>query len=144
MKTQILYRLTKDGDSLNTFHNLCDNISPTLVLVESIDGYKFGGYTTLSWDTFSHGKKDDKTFLFSLNKNKIFKKREDKLKERDIYCSSSYGPDFGGNDLYFNNNMKECYSCAPYYFLNNKDLANNYNNDKIEIKEIEIYKIIFE
>ena len=32
VKTELLMRLSRDGDSVQTFHNLCDNISPTLVL----------------------------------------------------------------------------------------------------------------
>ena len=74
IKFELLYRLTKDGDSISTFHNKCDNISPTLVLAESLDGYKFGGFTTCTWDTKSQDKNDGKTFLFSLNKNQKFQK----------------------------------------------------------------------
>ena len=37
-----------------------------------------------------------------------------------------------------------CYSNEKFYLLNKRDLANNYNKIKIEIKEIEAYKIILE
>ena len=143
-KTEILYRLTEDGDSVNTFHSLCDGISPTIVLVESSKGYKFGGYTISTWETSDSfkEKKDDKTFLFSLNKNKLFRKV--KLNERDIYFSSEYGLAFGNGDLYFRKTMKVCYSNPEYYFLINRELADNYNTNEIGIKEVEVYKIIFE
>ena len=143
IKAQLLYRLSKDGSLIATFHKLCDNISPTLVLIESCKGNKFGGYTTCKWATCGKGQIDGKTFLFSLTKNKIFKKREDKLKERDIYCDMSYGPFFGGNDLIFRDSLENCMSKIPYFFLYNKDLEDNINNS-FEVKEVEVYKILFE
>ena len=40
--------------------------------------------------------------------------------------------------------MKNCYSwkSSQYSFLNDKDLANN-NENSIEVKEVELYKLIF-
>ena len=145
IKSELLYRLTKDGDSISTFHNKCDNISPTLVLAESLDGYKFGGFTTCTWDNKSSDKNDGKTFLFSLNKNQKFEKKYNQYSNRDIYSGdSSYGPYFGYDDLYFYASMKNCYSYKnnQYSFLNDKDLANNKENS-FEVKEVEVYKVIF-
>ena len=144
IKFELLYRLTKDGDSISTFHNKCDNISPTLVLAESLDGYKFGGFTTCTWDTKNQDKKDGKTFLFSLNKNQKFEKKYNLNNSRDIFTYSSVGPFFGFHDLFFYTSMKKCYSYqgTQYYFLNDKDLANN-KEDTFEVKEVEVYKLIF-
>ena len=144
IKFELLYRLTKDGDSISTFHNKCDNISPTLVLAESLDGYKFGGFTTCTWDTKNQDKKDGKTFLFSLNKNQKFEKKYNQNNNRDIYAYSNYGPYFGYADLFFSTSMKNCYSYqgTQYSFLNDKDLANN-KEDTFEVKEVEVYKLIF-
>ena len=145
IKSELLYRLTKDGDSISTFHSKCDNISPTLVLVESLDGYKFGGFTTCTWDITNSDKNDGKTFLFSLNKSQKFDKKYNQHNNRDIYSGdSSYGPFFGYDDLFFIFSMKKCYSYQSnqYSFLNDKDLANN-NKDSFEVKEVEVYKIIF-
>ena len=141
-KTDLLYRLSRDGDSVKTFHELCDNISRTLVLTESNNGNIFGGYTTCKWDCNGGNKKDGKTFLFSLTKNKIFKKRGDRFNERDISCGDSYGPIFGSNDFHFYQTLKKGYSTTPYNFLNHKDLANN-KKDEFDVKEVEIYKVSF-
>jgi hypothetical protein len=144
VRTVLLYRLSRDGDSIKTFHNLCDNISPNLILVESLNGNISGGYTTCTWDTDSGDKKDNKTFLFSLTKDKIFHKRKDQIDQRDIYCDSSYGPVFGGNEFYFDESMKKCFSWYPFYFLDDKDLSDNNENKYFEVKELEVYKIIFD
>ena len=143
IKTKLLYRLSKDGDSIDTFHKLCDNISPTLVLVETTEGRKFGGYTTCIWCSNKGGKKDGKTFLFSFDEKKMYKKKEESKNERDIYCRKDAGPIFGGNDLYFYQNFQKGYSLSPYYFLDNNDLAKNPNDD-FGIAEIEIFKIGFD
>jgi hypothetical protein len=42
-KTSLLYRKSRDGDSYNTFHNLCDNKGTTLVLYKSNEGFIIGG-----------------------------------------------------------------------------------------------------
>ena len=143
IKSKLLYRLTKDGDTVEAFHKLCDNISPTLLLVETPDGKKFGGYTTCAWCMNKGGKKDGKTFLFSFDVKKMFKKKEESKNERDIYCRKDAGPIFGGNDLYFYQTLKKGYSLSPYYFLDNNDLAKN-TKDDFDISEIEIFKVGFE
>ena len=143
IKSKLLFRLSRDGDSVDTFHKLCDEISPTLILVEASNGRKFGGFTTCVWSVNKGGKKDGKTFLFSFDEKKMFKKREESKNERDIYCRKDAGPIFGGNDFYFYQNLKKGYSSSPYYFLEKNDLAKN-TSDDFDIKEVEIYKIGFE
>ena len=143
IKAKLLYKLSKDGDSIDTFHQKCDNNSPTLLLVETTNGRKFGGYTTCVWSVNKGGKKDGKTFLFSLDEKKLYKKKKEHENERDIYCRKDAGPTFGGNDLYFYQTLKKGYSASPYYFLDKNDLAKNIKDD-FDIKEIEIFKICFE
>ena len=143
IKTKILYRLSKDGESVDTFHKLCDNITPTLVLVETAGGRKFGGYTTCVWSQTKGSKKDGKTFLFSFDEKKLYKKKKDCEKERDIYNRKDAGPIFGGNDLYFYQTLKKGYSLSPFYFLDKNDLAKN-TNDDFDIKEIEIFIVGFD
>ena len=146
IKANLLYRLSRDGESFKTFHEKCNNKSPTLIIIESINGQKFGGYTTCTWDGKWTNKFDGQTFLFSLNKNIKFKKKYNLNDNKDIYVDQDCGPWFGRNDLYFEKNMKICYSYKSnqYSFLNDKDLIYNKDDDDIELKEVEIYEIIFE
>ena len=39
IKTELLYRKTRDGDSYNDFHRLCDKKGKTLVLIKCVEGY---------------------------------------------------------------------------------------------------------
>ena len=148
-QTKLLFRLSRDGSSIFNFHSKCDYISPTLVLIESHDQNKFGGYTTASWDMFgSIYKNGTKTFLFSLNKNKKYYRKNNIQFSGDIFSGTrEIGPWFGIHDLYFYGTMNDCYSykysgqCA---FLDGTGLVERTSIDNsIVVKEVEVYQIIF-
>ena len=64
IKAVLLYRLSRDGDKISKFHELCDNKGPTLSLFHVEDGNKGGIYTPLSWDSNFSNKNDRETFIF--------------------------------------------------------------------------------
>ena len=72
VSAELKYRLTRDGADFNTFHNLCDNISPNLLLIKDDKDNIFGGYTKVTWEKRDYQKIDRDCFLFSLNKNKKY------------------------------------------------------------------------
>ena len=43
---QLCYKASVDGDRASTFREKCHGLSPLLVIVETCNGYRFGGYTT--------------------------------------------------------------------------------------------------
>ena len=148
-QTKLLYRLSRDGASIFNFHSKCDYVKPTLLLVESHDRNKFGGYTTASWDMFGGiYKNGTKTFLFSLTKNKKYLRKPNIKYNGDIFSGSrDVGPWFGIHDLYFYGTMNDVYSykysgqCA---FLDGNGLVDRTNVDNsIGVKEVELYQIIF-
>lgn len=148
-QTKLLYRLSRDGASIFNFHSKCDNVSPTLVLIESYDENKFGGYTTATWDMFgSIYKNGTKSFLFSLTRNKKYFRKTNIQFNGDIFSGSrDVGPWFGIHDLYFYGTMNDCYSykysgqCA---FLDGTGLVERTSIDNsIVVKEVEVYQIIF-
>ena len=70
----LLYRGTRDGKDSYNFHECCDDKGPTISIIESEDGSRFGGFTTIDWRS-DEGKLMDRhhqTFLFSLNKLKKY------------------------------------------------------------------------
>ena len=149
-KTKLLYRLSRDGASIFNFHSKCDYKSPTLLLIESHDQDKFGGYTTASWDMFTGDYKNGtKTFLFSLTRNKKYMRKSNIHYNGDIFSGSrDVGPWFGIHDLYFYGTMNDCYSykysgqCA---FLDGNGIVDRTDVDNsIRVKEVELYEIIFD
>jgi len=140
IKSKLLYRLTRDGNSPKTFHEKCDNQGPTLVLTKLKDGRILGGYTPLSWDSSSGQKYDLDSFLFSLTDNKKFPKIN---KEQSINCYSSYGPwfySFGLDSSLSRNQLIICKTNKNYQNAN--EMANLHKkNDNYDITELEVFKI---
>ena len=143
-KTQLLFRKSINGNSFDDFHRLCDNQGKTLVLIQTANNLIIGGYTSKDWDTSEKWYKDDKSFLFSLTKGRIFpiKKNFDAIRG-----SAELGPwfayigfrDRGRNDL----------TQGIFYYRIDDESYENFNeiipNDKkdtyFDVKEVEIYKI---
>ena len=143
IKSELLYRKTKDGDSIDTFHKLCDNKNNTLILIKTTDGILIGGYTPLSWDDYSGYKKDNDTFIFSLTTNNISYK---KCIDYSINCNKEVGPSsccFGlGNTDKKNMSQGKFSSYCSYYTDYSKIIPNN-KIGVFDAAEVEIYKISF-
>ena len=144
IKAELLYRLSENGESYSTFHELCDNKGPTLTLFHVNDGNIVGIYTPLSWDSTSQWKNDNDTFIFNLNKEKKYKKIKS---DSSAYCDNTCGPytaDFGCNKK----NMKSIRHYADYinsYYENGSDILPSNNQTKYyDLLETEVYKIIIE
>jgi len=140
---ELLYRLTRDGDDISTFHALCDNKGPTLALFQTDNENIVGIYTPLSWDSTSGWKSDMDTFIFNLNKNQKYKK----LKEYySIYCESSYGP-YAGN-FGCHKSMKSIIYKVDYinnyYYKYSKIFNSSVGINEYHLFETEVYKIIIE
>ena len=144
VKGELLYRMSRDGDKISKFHELCDNKGPTLTLFETIDGNKGGIYTPLSWDINTNDWKDDlETFLFNLTKNQKYKKIK---KENSIFCGNEHGAWIYSFGFYSCQIMKIQHlgtSINNYYENGAECLPNNNTNTKFfDVKEVEVYKII--
>jgi hypothetical protein len=104
----LLYRATRNGFSSDVFHSKCDGHSNTLTILKAKESqFVFGGFTTVSWDSFSGDNSDPNAFIFSLtNKdNTPLKMKVDPDEhESAICCHSRYGPIFGGYDIIIYNN----------------------------------------
>ena len=91
---KLIYRATRDGSSINEFHSCCDFIPNTLMLVQTTDGYKFGGFTSTGWNNKKGTDIYDKNaFCFSVNLNKIYniKKPENAMHLQSFDCRPSFG-----------------------------------------------------
>jgi len=152
VRFELLYQGSKNGYTVGAFHGKCDNMGPTITVVESHLGKKFGGYTTISWTSSSSGVNvsDTKSFTFSLT-NKMQCLIQDSSKYgKAVYHYSACGPRFGeGADfsIYDNCNLLEkgCYSNGNATYKLPAEVADPktfyagaYN---FAVKEIEVYKV---
>ena len=140
IKAELLYRLSRDGNEFQTFHNLCDNKGITLLLVKLEDGNILGGYTTKDWDTSEKWKQDNNAFVFSLTENvKCITNSYSSYNAN--YCGSSYGPHFDSIQFY-NKKMNEAYICEHCYYNDSSKLHPGKKEDYYKAQEVEVYKII--
>ena len=142
----LLYRASEDGDDLDSFYNKCGNKGPTISLIKTKKGRKFGGFSSVDW-VKNDGKyinyRDNTAFLFSLDNMKKY----DILKpEYSITCySHSYILAYGNNADYhgiYLKNLKgfEDHSNKVYNVSSDFCLSGEKNFDA---EEIEVFQIIF-
>ena len=143
----LLYRGSVDGDSPYIFHSKCDNKGATVTLISTRNGWRFGGYSDVSWESnFQTYKWDYKNstnaFIFSIS----LKKKYNILREKfAIFCYERYGPTFGaGQDITIRENFltenNSCSSPSSYGWMENKNEFNGGDNYFIA-KEVEVYLV---
>lgn len=54
IKWKLLYNPSKGMDTLKHCVDLCYNTASIVVLIETIKGCEFGGYTSVGWETPTH------------------------------------------------------------------------------------------
>ena len=154
---ELLYRATRDGDSLNDFHLKCDNESPTITIIKTENGKIIGGYTKIPWIREDKAFiKDENTFIFSVDsKEKYNVKKELNGKYAVYHCLSSYcccfgycGDDLAIGDKFLQGRNSYCAGNAGGYYTfeasNDKMLGvSEKGKTEFKISELEIFKINF-
>ena len=142
LKFDLLYRKTRDGDSINTFHEKCCNKGPTVSLIKLIDGNIIGGYTPLNFDRSGKWQIDNDSFIFSLTKIKKFGKAG--INSNSIYDAYNYACNF---DTFKFNEKSEMSMSKMYYtganlYYKEGDKILDYDRHKlIDTQEVEILKV---
>ena len=136
----LLYRMSEDGNEFTTFHNKCDNKFPLLFIAKAQNGNKFGGYTSIGWNTSNQYIIDTKSFLFSIDKKKKYAIQDNSA---TIGCYSYRGIDFHNDCYFYQTNMTLCYSNGNHSYLKGigKVLGDNNQKDTFIVEEVEIFKI---
>ena len=137
----LIYKALELGDKAQTFHEKCDNINMSLVLIETDKGVRFGGFTTRSWKGNCLKKFDNKAFVFNLDNNTIFDIIEF---EPAISSYPEFGPVFLGCqikifDNFFSQGGTTCLGGLNY--RTTKDYELNNGQQKYLVKDLEVYRI---
>ena len=138
---KIVYKATELGDRAVTFHQQCDNVDISLILIETVKGVRFGGFTTKNWKGNCEQKVDNDAFVFSVDKNKIYEVIKN---EMAIGCYPKFGPVFFGcqiriYDNFFNKNSTTCHK--KLNFKTNEDYELNNGEQFFTVKDIEVYSV---
>ena len=144
-RLNLLYRGTRDGDRTEDVHKKCDGLKNIIVFMKTEQGNSYGIYSHVGLETRVNYEypNDDKAFLFSLNKTKIYEAIKGKVK----VCWVSYKAGlwiYGAMGFYDNFLNEKSYNLIEG--LSNKfekSKIEDFNSGQNEFKflEIEIYQI---
>jgi hypothetical protein len=141
------------GDFAKDFHERA-NYKHLLILIETIEGNRFGGYTSDNFVPISVGlistsidiqKYDNVAFLYNLDTKKIYDIKEDKV-ETALNCDEYYTLSFGEKDLiiwdYFL--TKGGVSNFPdYYGEGAEPLELTGGEQNFQINSVEVFQVLF-
>ena len=156
---KLLYRASRDGDSGNNFHSMCDGKENTVTFIKSKNGKRFGGFASEAWNSNNSWSNDKNSFLFSLdnqeyyysintnninNNNRLFGSNYNIC---GIFGSKQFGPTWGGNnsyDLMINNkclNNDSSQTNQNVYNYKGKSYALSGANN-FQVEDYETYELI--
>ena len=144
IRANLLYKLSRDGPEISTFHKLCDNKGPTLTLFHLKIGDKIGFYVDDSFDSTSGWKQNIFNFMFNLTQNQIYHKTI--FNTYSFFCEKNCGPSVNGLGCNDNVNLNFIYHSAQAIdrlFINGTNILPSGNLEKeYEVFETEIFQII--
>ena len=140
-KFNLIYRAFTDGDKATNFHEKCDDHQMTLVLIETQEGVRFGGFTTKTWNGKNIKKIDNDAFVFSIETGKCY---DVKNNEPAIGCYPKFGPVFFGcqiriYDDFLTKGGTTCLKGLNYNTQKDYELNNGVRS--YIVKEMEVYDI---
>ena len=144
----MIYKATLHGDTKDAIHSKIDKNSPTLIVIETTDGMRFGGYTKAEWKPVgkflkTFGKKlfkqDDEAFLFNLENGKKYSVKEEKKAIKPDYSNALV---FGDGDLTITSGFlsKDSSSEFPKSYNGNK-LELTKGKNSFRVKDIEVFTV---
>ena len=142
-KFEMIYNSSYDGDKIKNLHKICDNITNLLLILETQEGYRFGGFTKIGFYSHNEDVIDNDLFLFSLDEMKIY----------NIKRGCKAMGNVGGCYLFGNKNYS--LYIADRFIRNYSRIAKNYNifdgmkddyelnggKESFIIKKLEVFKI---
>ena len=142
---KLLFRGSRDGDSIKKCHELCDNKTNILEVIKSDSGYIFGGYCKIG---FKINKKleykiDNNSFIFSVNLKKIYPAVKNIAGICHIDASSGlcFYASLGIYDKFMNNkNSLVCggFDCGNYF--NGLNFEINGGSEYFKCEDLEVFQ----
>ena len=141
----LIYKATRDGDKSEIFHTMCDSYQNTVVLIKTSKGRIFGGFTHEKWEGEDINKIDNRAFLFSVDRQKVYTVQKN---EEAIGCYKLNGPDFCGWQIVVHDNFlsnKQCYTGEKEMnFRTDEDYELNGGEKYFGVQELEVFQVKWE
>ncbi len=152
LSMHLIYKTMFHGDDLNTFKKRANRHERTLILIETNNNKRFGGYSTRDWGIFKEimsnfvdlnsFQNDKNSFLFSLDN---YKKYTVKDINKAIYSDSKHLFVFGDGDIIIKDNYlnksSECYFPKSYGNPGIDNVNDLCGANKFIVKNIEMYAL---
>jgi hypothetical protein len=149
----LLWRGSRDGFEIASFHKHCDGHGNTLMIVIDTKGNVFGGFTPVAWTSNNGAVADNslRSFIFTLKNPHDPTARKFALKAEKkgeaIVCSNSGGPSFGDIVIADKCNQNSSSSTAEFgtrYFSEIEQAKDTFltGSSSFTVSEVEIFKII--
>ena len=147
IRFSLCFKASIDGDNINDFRKRCEHQSPILMLIETTDGYRFGGFSNSAMNYKERGNGigsyvyDSSAFIFSFDTKKMYNVIHPDFAFGDF---KDYFPSFGRKDIFIGNNFlneSSSYILFPKdYEKDNSNLGDyilNGGMKKFKVKELE-------
>jgi len=150
----LIYKGSRNGFEPQDFHRACDGQRKTLTIIQSIEGYLFGGYVKAAWkscDPVDNSNsndqyiRDSQAFIFTLSNPYHIPPTRYALKldqeSHAIVGNSKYGPCFGASDIYVNSG-KQCGFGFSSTYMDTTGRGNQTftGAETCSVQEIEVYQ----
>lgn len=145
----LIYRASVNGDEPSDFHYKCDFIKNVLVLYYTSKFVKFGGFTSIGFDSSNCSKDDPDCFIFNINNKKIYEAEE----KNQVGCYEVNGPFFGrfNSAIYLydgvnlltknENQHKTSNNVGGFKGLKNNNFVLNNGEEYFSLLELEVFEI---
>ncbi|EXX58737.1 BTB/POZ domain-containing protein [Rhizophagus irregularis DAOM 181602=DAOM 197198] len=138
-KFNLLYRVSRDGNTAEAFHENCDNKGATIVIIK-IEGSEqiIGGYNPIDWNKDGGYKSTTDSFIFSFTDRRNTKTAKVGYSngKLSICGSTNFGPIFGDN-LYCRNDGNT-WNINNVYHSNIDGLPNG----SIKVDDYEVFQVV--
>lgn len=141
---KLIYDANRDGQNYKDCHSKCNNVPNTLSFITTTKGNKFGFFRSLAINGDGPWQVDNKAFFVSLDKNKVYKIKNNLLIVcfDNIYFIRVYGFQISGNILSDKYNYSDKKSMDNYFegFTDDFELTNG--DKEFQVKKFEVYQLI--
>ena len=143
--TILLYRATRDGDTVEKICGKCEKKGPTIHVFKLTNGFRFGIY--VQKDLLKESEiKDPSIFAFSLtNKKRYYPKNKESILLQNLFKDYLFCSNCNGCRIYVNNN---CLNSNQIWInnemmsnCNQEELCGLYKKDYATLSEYEVFQM---
>ena len=142
-QSTLLYRATRDGDNKNSFYNKVEGKRKTLSFIKTKKGIRFGCYLDIAFQKSNGERKDNKSFVFSIDRKKIYnnKPENDQINNGSCVINLYNQPIYVEDNFLSNNNSYTCATNPRSFSGFKKDYELNNYEKNFTVEELEVFQI---